>query len=135
MRLEKEKRLLIEKLEKTPVIQIVCQQTGIGRATYYRWRKNDKEFAKTADIAIEEGNKLINDMAESQIISGIQEKDMRAIIFWLRSHHPVYANRIEIRGHIRHAEELTSVEKKLIRKALRLALPKGKKYDQPAKTQ
>jgi len=128
IRQEREKELLIEKLRKTPIVQVACQQVGIGRATYYRWRKENKEFTKTVDEAIEEGNKMINDMAESQLISLIREKNMTGITFWLRHHHSSYANKLEITGHLRHSkEELTPEEKALIRKALRLALPPAKK--------
>jgi len=130
IRQKREKELLIEKLSKTPIIQAACQQTGIGRATYYRWRKENKEFAKTVDGAIEEGNKMVNDMAESQLISLIKEKNMTGITFWLRHHHSSYTNKLEITGHLRHSnQELTPEEKALIRKALRLALPPAKKND------
>ena len=128
IRQEREKELLIEKLRKTPIVQVVCQQTGIGRATYYRWRKKNKEFAKTIDEAIEEGNKMINDIAESQLISLIKEKNMTGIAFWLRHHHPIYTNKLEITGHLKHSkEELTKEEKALIKKALKLALPSSEK--------
>lgn len=127
-RQERDKELLIEKLRKTPIIQVACQQTGIGRATYYRWRKEDQEFAKTTDEAIEEGKSLINDMAESQLISAIKERSMTGIIFWLKHHHSAYGNKLEITGHLKHSkEEITLEEEALIRRALKLALPNYEK--------
>jgi hypothetical protein len=84
----KEKELLLEQFRKMPIVQIACEKTGIGRATYYRWRKDDQKFANQADLALEDGNRLINDIAESQLLSAIRDKNMTAIIFWLKSHHP-----------------------------------------------
>ena len=86
-RIDSNKELLIEQLKKTPIVQVACEKVGVGRATYYRWRKEDEEFAKLADEAISEGNFLVNDMAESQLMSAIRDKNLTAIIFWLK-HHP-----------------------------------------------
>ncbi len=36
---DKNKKAIIEKLKQSPIIQIACKKVGIGRATYYRWRK------------------------------------------------------------------------------------------------
>lgn len=36
--------------------------------TYYRWREEDPEFTKQADLALAEGVALVNDMAESQLL-------------------------------------------------------------------
>lgn len=122
MKSQKEKELLIEQLKKTPIIQLACERTSISRATYYRWRKEDQQFAKNADGALIEGILLVNDMAESQLMSAIREKNMTAIIYWLRHHHPSYANKVEISGRLTHSdEELTPEQAALVRAALRLA--------------
>lgn len=120
-RQEKQKRLLIEELEKNPVIQIACQRIGIGRATYYRWRQEDAKFTKEADKALLEGNNLISDMAISKLITAIKEQNLGAIKFWLMNHHPDYANKMHITGHIKQEhEELSAEEKALVRKAMKL---------------
>ena len=67
------KKILIEQIKKTPVIQVACEKVGVSRATFYRWRKSDPKFADKADIALNEGSQMINDMAESQLISAIKE--------------------------------------------------------------
>jgi len=129
MKSKKEKILLIDALKKTPIIQIVCERTNIARATYYRWRKEDSKFAKLADEAIIEGCLLINDMAESQLISAIKDKNMTAIALWLRNHHKVYADKLEINHQINGVDEqLTPKQKAIVRAALRLA-SLGKKYE------
>ena len=65
------KTKLIEELRKTPVIEVVCQRTGVGRTTYYRWLKQDKKFAEAAFEALDHGISMVNDMADSQMIQTI----------------------------------------------------------------
>lgn len=118
----KDKELLLEQLRKTPIVQVACQKVGIGRASYYRWRKEDEVFAKSADTALAEGSSLINDMAESQLISAIKDKNLGAIIFWLKSHHETYATRVEVTARLKADNEvLTPEQEALVTKALQLA--------------
>jgi len=118
----KEKELLLEQFRKTPIVQVVCEKVGVGRATYYRWRKDNLKFAENADIALEEGSKLINDMAESQLMSAIRDKNMTAIIYWLNHHHPTYATKVEISAKLKmEKENLTLEQEILVKKALKLA--------------
>lgn len=131
MKRDKLKISLIDQLKQMPIVQIACKKVGVGRATYYRWRKEDKKFTEDANVAIAEGLLLINDLAESQLLSAIQDKNMAGIIFWLRHRHPSYTNKLEITGNLKHSkEELTPEEKGLIRKALKLALPPANKNEQ-----
>lgn len=121
-RMDANKELLIEQLKKTPIVQIACEKTGVGRATYYRWRKEDEEFTKAADEAINEGNELVNDMAESQLMAAIRDGNLGGIIFWLKHHHPRYATRVEVTAKLKHDDEtLTPEQEALVMKALKLA--------------
>lgn len=121
-RMEANKELLIEQLKKTPIVQIACEKTGVGRATYYRWRKEDEEFTKATDEAINEGNELVNDMAESQLMAAIRDGNLGGIIFWLKHHHPRYATRVEVTAKLKHDDEtLTPEQEALVMKALKLA--------------
>lgn len=52
-RIREDKKLLLEHLEKTPIVQIACDKSGIGRSTYYRWLQNDPIFAKSAKKALQ----------------------------------------------------------------------------------
>ncbi len=116
------KELIIQQLKKTPIIQIAVKKAGIGRATFYRWKINDKKFAKTVDESIIEGLLLINDVAESQLISAIKDRNLTSIMFWLRHNHKTYSNKLEITGHLKKSEEkLTPEQKIIIKKALTLA--------------
>lgn len=114
------KKTLIEQLRKTPIIEVACKKTGIGRATFYRWKKDDPDFASDAEFAIQEGSQLVNDMAESQLINAIKNGNLTGIIFWLKNHHKQYSPKLEVttkKGDL----PLTEDQKELIRKSLSLA--------------
>lgn len=121
-RQEKNKELILEQLKKRPIVQFACGKAGIGRATYYRWRKEDEEFAKRADQALREGSLLVNDMAESQLMSAIRDRNLTAIIFWLKNHHPSYTTKLEVTGKLKVDNEvLTPEQEALVTRALKLA--------------
>lgn len=132
MKTDKNKELLIQQLKKTPIIQVSCEKVGIGRATYYRWKQDDLDFATQADEALLEGSLLVNDVAESQLISAIKDKNLTAIIFWLRHHHPNYATKVEVTARLKADNEiLTPEQEKLVTRALKLAslIPEAKEED------
>ena len=116
------KEELVEQLKKTPIVQIACEKVGVGRATFYRWRKDDKEFAQAVDQALNDGAYLVSDMAESKLISAIKKENLGAIIFWLKSHHAKYRTKLDINANIRNIDEsLTPEQEALVREALKLA--------------
>lgn len=117
-RQQAEKKLLLEQLKKTPIVQVVCERTGVGKTTYYRWRQEDEKFRKDSDVAMKEGEDLINDLSESQLITLIKEKNFPAIQLWLRQHHPKYRNKVELTTKNIEDEKLTPEEEKLVRQAL-----------------
>lgn len=114
----KTKEIIVEQLKKTPIVQIACEKASIARATFYRWRKADKDFAQKVDKALSEGINLVNEMAESQLISAIKDQNMTAIMFWLKHHKQVYSNKLEIKGKVTTEYELSKEEKEIIKKAL-----------------
>lgn len=121
-RIDKNQELLLEQLKKTPIVQVACEKVGIGRATYYRWRKENETFAEQADSAIDEGASLVNDMAESQLMAAIRDKNLTAIIFWLKNHHPNYATKVEVNARLKADNEvLTPEQEALVTRALQLA--------------
>ena len=116
-----DKRSMITKLEKMPIVEIACKQNGLSRATYYRWRKDDESFAVSCDEAIEQSSAMINDMAESQLIQAIKDQNMTAIVFWLKHHHKNYETRIRVDANIKQEpEELTTEQAELVASALKL---------------
>lgn len=115
------KAALLEQLRKTPILQIACEKIGISRVTLYRWRANDPEFAKSVDDALLEGRLMVNDLAESQLISAIKDRNMVAVMGWLKHHHPLYRTKVQIEGTVNTIQELSDEQKELVRKALTLA--------------
>lgn len=117
-----EKDQMLEQLKKTPIVQAACGKVGIGRATYYRWRQEDKEFETKADEALAEGTAMVNDIAESQLMTAIKNQNLTAIIFWLKHHHPAYTTKLEVTARLKADNEiLTPEQEALVTKALQLA--------------
>jgi ACT domain-containing protein len=75
-RQDADKKLLVEQLKKTPIIQLACERCGISRTTYYQWRKDDEQFRKDSDESMKDGKDMINDLSESQLIALIQVKNV-----------------------------------------------------------
>jgi len=122
------KGLLLMQLKKTPIVQVACEKIGVSRATYYRWRKKDPKFAENADIAIDEGLSLINDMAESQLISAIKDRNLTGIIFWLKNHHKNYSPKLEVttkNGDLPITDEQREIIKHSLSMAFELNSEKG----------
>ena len=122
VRREKEKRALLDLLRKTPIIQIACERSGVSRATYYRWRDEDEEFRSRSESALREGEALVTDMSEAQVISLIKEKNWSAISFWLKHHHPKYATRLEVVARTTVEEKLNPEQEALLHRALKFSL-------------
>lgn len=121
-RIARDKAAVLEQLKKTPIIQIACERAGVARSTVYRWIGQDKEFAKSVDQAVLQGTLLVNDVAESQLMAAIRERNITAIIFWLKHHHDAYKTKVEVVASITNQNyELTPEQKQLVQEALRLA--------------
>jgi len=125
MKKNKYEEQFLEELVKVPIVQVACEKTGLSRNTVYRWRKEDNEFAKKMDKAIDDGVAFINDMSESQLLQLIKEKKFPAIRFWLNSRHPKFKRKVEINHSIKE-EELTSEQEEIVRKALNIISPNNK---------
>ena len=73
---------LLQALEKAlGVVSTACKKVGIGRATFYRWLKEDKDFSEEVqaiqDVAL--------DFAESKLFEQIQDGSTAATIFYLKT--------------------------------------------------
>lgn len=119
-RQDKTKTELVEQLKKTPIIELTCKKIGVSRATFYRWRKDDVEFASQVEQALDEGLSMISDLAESRLISSIQNDNLTAIFFWLRAHHPAYKTKVELSTASKPKDELTPEQEKTVQQALLL---------------
>lgn len=114
-RMDAQKKLLLQHIEKTPIVEVVCQKVGIGRTTLYRWLQEDAAFAKQYNEAFGTGVELISDLAESKLIGKIQEGDMSAVKLWLGTHRKDFVNKLEVSA--AKQEELSDEDKETIEHA------------------
>jgi hypothetical protein len=138
MKKDRNKDLILEQVRKIPIIQVACEKVGVARATVYRWKDEDEGFRKNLEVALAEGEALINDMGESQLLSLMKEKNWPAISFWLRHRNPRFRERIEVTANIKSPQDqLTPEQQAVVQEALRLASltadqrPKESQQDNP----
>lgn len=81
------KKKILRELEKVPIVNNACANANVSRQTFYRWKKEDKEFDSQIKEAISKGEDYINDMAENQLIQNLKSNYFPAIRFWLKSRH------------------------------------------------
>ena len=113
--------IFLEELKRIPIVLVACEKSGLSRNSVYRWKRDDKDFSKAMDEALAEGEALVNDMSESQLLTLIKEKNWQAISFWLRHRNPRFRDKIEVTSKIEDSEELTPSQAEVVRQALQLA--------------
>ena len=121
MKKNKVKNSFLEELRKVPIVQVACEKTGISRTSVYRWHNDDEEFKAEMDKALADGEALINDMSESQLLSLIKERNFAAISFWLRHRNDRFKDKVEVTAKIQNNSELTPEQEVAVREALKLA--------------
>ncbi len=139
MKRDRTKDLVLEQLRRVPIIQVAAEKIGLSRTTIYRWRDESEQFRKDLDAALSEGEALINDMGESQLLTLMKDKHWPSIQFWLRHRNPKFRERVEVTANINSPqEELTPEQQSIVREALRLAqltTHQGTNdYEQPSST-
>lgn len=77
--------------ENMGIVTATCEAAGIGRATYYLWIREDKEFKKRC----QESTEICLDYAEHQLFKAMTMLNTAAIIFYLKT-------RGRKRGYIEH---------------------------------
>ena len=63
------------------VVTVACKQTDIPRSTYYKWLKEDEQFAK----AVKDIENIALDFGESQLHSQMKDGNTSATIFFLKT--------------------------------------------------
>jgi len=121
MKKNKVKDQFLTELRRIPIIQVACEKTSISRNSVYRWKKEDSEFFKAVEEALAEGEALVNDMSETQLLNLIKEKSWPALSFWLRHRNPKFKDKVEVTAKIEKNEALTPEQEVLVREALRLS--------------
>ena len=76
------KEAILKALETSlGVVTFACKQVGVARSTFYKWCKEDEEFAnKVKDL-----ENVTLDFAESQLLSQIKDGNTSATIFYLKT--------------------------------------------------
>jgi len=76
------KESVLKALEKSfGVVTVACKNAEVPRSTFYKWVKEDKEFAKDVkDIA-----NIALDFAESQLYKQIGKGNVTSTIFYLKT--------------------------------------------------
>jgi hypothetical protein len=119
MKKDRVQKIFLDNLRKVPIIQLACEKSDVSRNSVYRWKKDDPEFSKELEKAIGDGEALINDLSESQLLTLIKEKNWHAISFWLRHRNPKFKDKVEITTKVVD-EKLTPEQEEIVRRALEL---------------
>ena len=78
---EQKKLIFLDALKKNlNVVTAACEQSGVGRTTFYEWMKHDPEFKKK----VEEVDEIQTDFVETQLLKKIKEGSERSILFYMR---------------------------------------------------
>jgi len=90
MKKKRVKEQFLKELALVPIIEVARAKVNISRQSISRWRKEDPEFSKLMDEALNDGDAVINDMAESQHLARIRGGHYPAVRFHLDRRHPKY---------------------------------------------
>ena len=81
----------LKELQKTPIMSAVCVKLNLSRQTIFRWLKEDADFEKEYSKCLFYGKSNINDLAESKLISAIDQGKEWSIKFWLQHNKANYS--------------------------------------------
>jgi len=84
------KEKLLKEIEKSGNVYLSCMKTGIDKATFYRWKKDDKQFNKKATEAVKRGRENNCELAEHALMLNVKEKKMDAIKYVLSHQSKIY---------------------------------------------
>lgn len=78
---ERQELFLKHLLDSKGIISYACRKIDITRSCYYKWVDNDPKFKEKVD----EINEETIDVVESKLLSAINDDDLTAIIFYLKT--------------------------------------------------
>jgi hypothetical protein len=85
-----QKEKFLDGIREYPNITVMATRCGISKATVFRWKKEDPDFAKQVRAAMSEGRGTITDLAEGKLIGAIKKGEKWAILEWLATHTKTY---------------------------------------------
>lgn len=115
--------------KKSGNITETCIAANIGRRTFYRYLDNDAKFKEM----IEDVNESLVDLAETKLLTLINEGDRESILFMLRTKGKDrgYGNitqNVKLSGDVKVENENSSI-KKMVTEYIDLLNAQGKKLD------
>ncbi len=97
MKKHRKAKKFLDELKLVPIVSSVCEKLDISRNSIYNWRKDDPEFCRAMDEALEVGSESVSDLAESKLIQHIKNGAPWAIRFHLENNKKNYIKpRIQI---------------------------------------
>jgi len=97
MKKHKLQKPFLEQLAKMPIVATACEKLNISRQTVYRWQEEDPDFAKQVEDAMSQGDSLVNDMAENQLLIKIRNGEWPPTKYHLDKCHPKYREKNKAR--------------------------------------
>jgi len=90
MKFQRIKKKFLEEMSEFPSVSRACQKCDISRQSFYRWCKEDSNFKSSYEESLKRGVESINDLAESKLISKINNGELPAIKLWLENNKKEY---------------------------------------------
>jgi hypothetical protein len=89
-RILKQQDKVLEHLRESGNVSFACKRAGLSRETYYRWIKDNEDFAVKAQQSITDGKSFVNDLAHTKLMQSINEGYFPAVKFQLINCHDDY---------------------------------------------
>lgn len=109
MKADKVKELLLGVLKKNGgVVCKACESVNISRMQYYRWLKEDAEFADK----VKEVEESMIDFVESKLMTLINDGDTTATIFYLKTKgkNRGYVEKVQLDGNLNTDVKISYVQ-------------------------
>ena len=78
------------------IITLTCNKINISRGSFYNWYKEDAKFKEAVDGIKSEQHTEVED----RLLNAITDGNIAAIIFYLKSKHPDYRQRLALEGEL-----------------------------------
>ena len=110
MKLGKKGKVLKFLAESRGIVSYACKNAGISRNTFYSWCREDEKFKQAVNEISEENI----DIVESKLLQKIQDNDLTAIIFFLKTkgRKRGYVEKTEIDGDINPSLKVEIIDKR-----------------------
>jgi hypothetical protein len=99
------KEKLLSELEKSGNVYLSCLKINVNKATYYRWKKDDKDFRKKSTQAEKLGRESNCDIAEHALMLNVKDRKLDAIKYVLSHNSPRYKGKQTSNVVILHKKE------------------------------